>query len=248
MKTHIVFFGKRILVGISRPYMGICHIWNMPYMVDGWSLREILLLMVHTFSGGLNQIAPLISNFFLAAYALINFATFHASLARPVGWRPTFRVRTNIPSCIRAGASLSDRTADLCCGQRVCIIIVLPQNGDNEHRDKEREETTLREPRRGSRKTPKASTVRAPYLQGKNQYSFLHQRRSFQEWQNSGSLLRNASPYAYGPAPKWGQWAQGQGNRGNNFKRAKKGLWENAKSKYWTCALTRFGPHNCEVD
>ncbi|XP_032514498.1 bumetanide-sensitive sodium-(potassium)-chloride cotransporter [Danaus plexippus] len=42
--------------------------------------------------GGLNQIAPLISNFFLAAYALINFATFHASLARPVGWRPTFRL------------------------------------------------------------------------------------------------------------------------------------------------------------
>ncbi|VVC98790.1 unnamed protein product [Leptidea sinapis] len=40
------------------------------------------------------QIAPLISNFFLAAYALINFATFHASLARPVGWRPTFRAQT----------------------------------------------------------------------------------------------------------------------------------------------------------
>ncbi|KAJ0174949.1 hypothetical protein K1T71_009090 [Dendrolimus kikuchii] len=42
--------------------------------------------------GGLNQIAPLISNFFLAAYALINFSTFHASLAKPVGWRPTFRL------------------------------------------------------------------------------------------------------------------------------------------------------------
>lgn len=38
------------------------------------------------------MIAPLISNFFLAAYTLINFSTFHASLARPVGWRPTFRV------------------------------------------------------------------------------------------------------------------------------------------------------------
>lgn len=39
----------------------------------------------------LNAIAPLISNFFLAAYGLINFSTFHASLVRPVGWRPTFR-------------------------------------------------------------------------------------------------------------------------------------------------------------
>lgn len=42
--------------------------------------------------GELNLIAPLISNFFLAAYMLINFSTFHASLAKPVGWRPTFKV------------------------------------------------------------------------------------------------------------------------------------------------------------
>nr|CAI5860667.1 unnamed protein product [Callosobruchus analis] len=41
--------------------------------------------------GELNVIAPLISNFFLAAYTLINFSTFHASLAKPVGWRPTFK-------------------------------------------------------------------------------------------------------------------------------------------------------------
>ncbi|KAH8406189.1 hypothetical protein KR215_006428 [Drosophila sulfurigaster] len=41
--------------------------------------------------GRLNLIAPLISNFFLAAYMLINFSTFHASLAKPVGWRPTFK-------------------------------------------------------------------------------------------------------------------------------------------------------------
>ncbi|KAH8307194.1 hypothetical protein KR044_007266 [Drosophila immigrans] len=41
--------------------------------------------------GKLNLIAPLISNFFLAAYMLINFSTFHASLAKPVGWRPTFK-------------------------------------------------------------------------------------------------------------------------------------------------------------
>lgn len=41
--------------------------------------------------GELNAIAPLISNFFLAAYALINFSTFHASLAKPIGWRPKFR-------------------------------------------------------------------------------------------------------------------------------------------------------------
>ncbi|CAG2055483.1 unnamed protein product, partial [Timema podura] len=39
----------------------------------------------------LNTIAPLISNFYLASYALINFCTFHAALIKPLGWRPTFK-------------------------------------------------------------------------------------------------------------------------------------------------------------
>lgn len=47
------------------------------------------------FTGQLNAIAPLISNFFLAAYALINFSTFHASLVKPIGWRPTFKVSSS---------------------------------------------------------------------------------------------------------------------------------------------------------
>ena len=52
----------------------------------GWRTFSFILI------GELNLIAPLISNFFLAAYMLINFSTFHASLAKPVGWRPTFKV------------------------------------------------------------------------------------------------------------------------------------------------------------
>ncbi|XP_029163832.1 bumetanide-sensitive sodium-(potassium)-chloride cotransporter isoform X2 [Nylanderia fulva] len=39
----------------------------------------------------LNAVAPLISNFYLASYALINFCTFHAALVRPLGWRPSFK-------------------------------------------------------------------------------------------------------------------------------------------------------------
>ncbi|XP_072137825.1 solute carrier family 12 member 2 isoform X2 [Mobula birostris] len=39
----------------------------------------------------LNVIAPIISNFFLASYALINFSVFLASLAKSPGWRPAFR-------------------------------------------------------------------------------------------------------------------------------------------------------------
>ncbi|GIY74663.1 solute carrier family 12 member 2 [Caerostris extrusa] len=41
--------------------------------------------------GDLNAIAPIISNFFLAAYCLINFSCFHASFARSPGFRPSFK-------------------------------------------------------------------------------------------------------------------------------------------------------------
>lgn len=41
--------------------------------------------------GDLNMIAPIISNFFLAAYCLINFSCFHASFAKSLGFRPSFR-------------------------------------------------------------------------------------------------------------------------------------------------------------
>ncbi|XP_057692239.1 solute carrier family 12 member 1 [Corythoichthys intestinalis] len=41
--------------------------------------------------GNLNTIAPIISNFFLASYALINFSCFHASYAKSPGWRPAYR-------------------------------------------------------------------------------------------------------------------------------------------------------------
>ncbi|CAL9697055.1 unnamed protein product [Knipowitschia caucasica] len=39
----------------------------------------------------LNTIAPIISNFFLCSYTLINFSCFHASITNSPGWRPSFR-------------------------------------------------------------------------------------------------------------------------------------------------------------
>ncbi|XP_003379845.1 solute carrier family 12 member 2 [Trichinella spiralis] len=42
-------------------------------------------------SGDLNTVAPLISNLYLASFALINYACFDGSLARSPGWRPAFK-------------------------------------------------------------------------------------------------------------------------------------------------------------
>lgn len=41
--------------------------------------------------GELNVIAPIISNFFLMSYALVNYSCFDASISKTPGWRPAFK-------------------------------------------------------------------------------------------------------------------------------------------------------------
>src|SRR2546421_191104 len=41
--------------------------------------------------GDFNLIAPIISNFFLAAYILVNFSCFHASTVNSPGFRPAYK-------------------------------------------------------------------------------------------------------------------------------------------------------------
>ncbi|XP_050685671.1 bumetanide-sensitive sodium-(potassium)-chloride cotransporter isoform X2 [Leptidea sinapis] len=81
-------------LGIDRIYPGLIF-FSKPYGKHGEPYRGYVLTFIVSLLflliGELNTIAPLISNFYLASYALINFCTFHAALVRPLGWRPTFR-------------------------------------------------------------------------------------------------------------------------------------------------------------
>ncbi|XP_048828420.1 solute carrier family 12 member 3 [Brienomyrus brachyistius] len=54
----------------------------------------------------LNTIAPIISNFFLCSYALINFSCFHASITNSPGWRPSFRFYSKWLSLLGAVVSV----------------------------------------------------------------------------------------------------------------------------------------------
>ncbi|XP_053478961.1 solute carrier family 12 member 3 isoform X1 [Ictalurus furcatus] len=54
----------------------------------------------------LNTIAPIISNFFLCSYALINFSCFHASITNSPGWRPSFRYYSKWASLVGAVVSV----------------------------------------------------------------------------------------------------------------------------------------------
>lgn len=91
------------LVSAPKVFQALCKDKLYPYLgpfgrgygknnepVNGYILTFIIALGCIIIAE-LNAIAPLISNFFLAAYGLVNFSTFHAELVKPVGWRPTFK-------------------------------------------------------------------------------------------------------------------------------------------------------------
>ncbi|KAB0800350.1 hypothetical protein PPYR_06090 [Photinus pyralis] len=81
-------------LGIDRIYPGLIF-FSKGYGKAGEPYRGYVLTFfvaaAFILIADLNAIAPLISNFYLASYALINFCTFHAALIKPLGWRPTFR-------------------------------------------------------------------------------------------------------------------------------------------------------------
>uniref|UniRef100_A0A182SS49 Amino acid permease/ SLC12A domain-containing protein n=1 Tax=Anopheles maculatus TaxID=74869 RepID=A0A182SS49_9DIPT len=81
-------------LGTDRLYPGLTFFakgygkHNEPYRSYALVLCVSVLFVL---LANLNLVAPLISNFYLASYALINFCTFHAATVKPIGWRPTFR-------------------------------------------------------------------------------------------------------------------------------------------------------------
>ncbi|XP_044179278.1 solute carrier family 12 member 2-like [Acropora millepora] len=91
------------LVGAPKTFQAVCKDHLFPYIGffgvgygPGEEPRRGYLLAFFVaigfiLIGDLNVIAPIISNFFLIVYALINYAVFAASLGRSPGWRPSFK-------------------------------------------------------------------------------------------------------------------------------------------------------------
>ena len=81
-------------LGIDRIYPGLIF-FSKGYGKHGEPYRGyVLVFLVSTtfvLIANLNLVAPLITNFYLASYALINFCTFHAATVKPLGWRPSFK-------------------------------------------------------------------------------------------------------------------------------------------------------------
>ncbi|XP_077555493.1 sodium chloride cotransporter 69 [Haemaphysalis longicornis] len=91
------------LVSAPKVFQALCkdrifphiHVFGKGYGKSNEPRRGYLLACAIALGcvaiGELNAIAPIISNFFMAAYALINFSCFHASYAKSPGFRPAFK-------------------------------------------------------------------------------------------------------------------------------------------------------------
>ncbi|GMR41789.1 hypothetical protein PMAYCL1PPCAC_11984, partial [Pristionchus mayeri] len=87
------------------------------YGKDGAPRRAYALTFIITLAmvaiGDLNSIAPIISNFFLAAYTLVNYSCFDASFSGSPGFRPAFKFYSMYLSL---------------AGSFICIIIMFTMN------------------------------------------------------------------------------------------------------------------------
>lgn len=87
-------------LGVDRIYPGVIF-FSKPYGKNGEPYRGYVLTffvsVAFVLIADLNTVAPLITNFYLAAYAFINFCTFHAAFVQPLGWRPSFKASRNMP-------------------------------------------------------------------------------------------------------------------------------------------------------
>ncbi|TDH16882.1 hypothetical protein EPR50_G00002510 [Perca flavescens] len=91
------------LVSAPKVFQALCkdniykilHFFAKGYGKNNEPIRGYVLTFIISVAfilvGNLNTIAPIISNFFLASYALVNFSCFHASYAKSPGWRPAYK-------------------------------------------------------------------------------------------------------------------------------------------------------------
>eukprot|EP00096_Caligus_rogercresseyi_P009884 TRINITY_DN3456_c0_g1_i2.p1 TRINITY_DN3456_c0_g1~~TRINITY_DN3456_c0_g1_i2.p1 ORF type:complete len:771 (-),score=246.82 TRINITY_DN3456_c0_g1_i2:780-3092(-) len=91
------------LVGAPRVFQAVAKDKLFPGIdsfADGWGKNNdpvkgyilvFFISLVCILIGDLNYVSSLLSNFFVAAYALINFSVFHASITKSPGWRPGFK-------------------------------------------------------------------------------------------------------------------------------------------------------------
>ena len=86
----------RVLQALAKDKLyPLIHVFSKGYGANNDPFRGYILVFFISLGciliGELDVVATLLSNFFVAAYALINFSVFHASITKSPGWRPSFK-------------------------------------------------------------------------------------------------------------------------------------------------------------
>ncbi|KAL7639365.1 UNVERIFIED_CONTAM: hypothetical protein RMT77_009866 [Armadillidium vulgare] len=87
--------GPRVLQALAKDRLyPTIHFFEVGYGANNDPVRGYMFVFVISFGcimiAELNAVSTLLTNCFLASYALINFSCFHASLIKSPGWRPSF--------------------------------------------------------------------------------------------------------------------------------------------------------------
>jgi solute carrier family 12 sodium/potassium/chloride transporter 2 len=81
-------------VGVDKLYPGV-HWFAYASNANNDPYRGYILVFIVAFAlamvAELNAVGIIASNFFLAAYALMNLSCFHSAITKSPGWRPAFR-------------------------------------------------------------------------------------------------------------------------------------------------------------
>ena len=81
-------------VGKDKIYPGVAF-FAQGYTANNDPFRGYILVFVVAFGfamfAKLNTVSVIASNFFLAAYALMNLSCFHSSITKSPGWRPSYK-------------------------------------------------------------------------------------------------------------------------------------------------------------
>ena len=69
------------------------------------------------------MVSGLLSNFFVATYALINFSVFHASITKSPGWRPSFKWVAFYETIIKLNPRYYNQWVSL-LGTLLCVVVM----------------------------------------------------------------------------------------------------------------------------
>ena len=72
-----------------------------------WLVAAVCLLVLVVSGGDIVWIAPLVTNFFLVTYGLVNYSVFQWAWSKSPGWRPTFKYHSGSLSLFAAAQSVA---------------------------------------------------------------------------------------------------------------------------------------------